>query len=171
MRFVFVVLLVAAVDSSAQTTVQDSGSSEIPSYLPCMKITDGFIGQRANEPFLYRAHSGGIPHTNEDRIRLPQVTVVFYSKNRRRAVLLQSILSGSFVLVFDGTIELKHRSRGWEVVYSSFSGGFDERAQAFVSSLDSLPMVVKVIPSSNLAYCIEERQWNVPDSKYLPYQK
>jgi len=172
---VVAVILYALTVGNVQTLVCQEPGAPDSRALSCLAPSTSdllsFLGSHGNKRLHFRLRHGGIPGSSDQRIQLPQLTVVFYSANRTAAVVDSAVISGDNVLLKDGAFLLRHRSGHWIVVQGPGGVGTFREVEKLMLSMNDLSFGEMDVPSNTPAYCISPTEWNVPGSKYIPYQK
>jgi hypothetical protein len=172
---VTVVMLVALTVGNVQALVCQEPSAPDSKALSCLAPVNPellkFLGNHGNERLHFRLRHGGIPNSSDERIKLPQITAVFYSANRKAAVADSAIMSGENVLLMGEVFLLRKRSGHWEVVQGPGGIGTFREAEKMLLSMKDLSLGELDVPPNTPSYCISPAEWDVPGSKFIPYQK
>ena len=172
---VVVAMIVALTIGNVQTMVCQEPSAPVSKALSCLAPVNPellkFLGNHGNEHLHFRLRPGGIPKSSDERIKLPQITAVFYSANRKAAVADGAIISGENVLLMGEVFLLRNRSGRWVVAQGPGGIGTFHEAEKMLLSMNDLSLGEMDVPSNTPSYCISPSEWNVPGSKFIPYQK
>jgi hypothetical protein len=157
---------------AASAAAQSLPPSDVAQMLGCLQpITSPnrrFLHLRGRQEVQYVLESGGVPKTSDADLPYQLATVVFYSPDGLRAVVNTGVFTKSgYFLTYSDEYQAVKRRGAWVVEGGEGSIGTYTRVAEFVGSLDSRTKQVLLMKLAATSSCIDERDWNVPGSKYL----
>ena len=130
----------------------------------------GLEGQRSVELQYWE---GGIPHTSEMESLLPRVALVYFSKDRRKAIVTSDIVTPTAQVLQDLWFPwyLQRVDEHWQASSGAGGPGLLQRVSDLVNRLAVRRTVRFELPAKGSATCVPASIWNSPDSQYLDFAR